>query len=227
MTAKALLTFDFTGVDADRTFTGLIPTEHVGAVHRIDPLTAQFTRALSLEEQADVIVDGAPSPRLVLAFCSAATLATMVAVRLGERDGTAPGVILADPYLVSRARVGEEFAALHRKLGGDPGTRVSELPEMERHLTDRRPDLIAECGGEEVADVADYLLDRYRSWLRFLSASADAGTVVDAPPITVISDKPDPVAGLTTDPATVTTIRCPTGRGAPELAAAVARLVNG
>lgn len=205
-----LLVVDFTGVDADRKFDGLIPPAWQSEVHKVDPLESHFERRLSLADQADEIAEGSRRPvEFVLGFCAAAALVVNVAARL--HTGThIPHVVLIDPYQVSEDRLRREFATLFDNLGGDADAAVAAtrgdtgealLQRLEAALLSRRDILVESCGGEAAADVAMYLLYRYRAWLRFLSASARAAVPWRQGPISVMSSASGvDLSGVVADP---------------------------
>lgn len=178
-----LVTIEFSGVGSNQKFGQLIPEERLADVHQVDPLKAHLDESLSLSEHAGRIVDSVSGPaQLVLGLCSSTALAVEVAARLGAA-GEPPPVVLLDPYQVDEALVRREFATLFTNLGGEPepvmeatqsihGTEL--LESLEEALWTRRDFLVEMSGGEEAADMAIYLLKRYRAWVRFLAASAEA-----------------------------------------------------
>jgi hypothetical protein len=170
---RKVLLLEFTGIDAEAGFAEWVRPGH--ELIRIDPLKDHLDWRLSLDEQARAVDLGGCGH--ILAACSAAALGARLARSSGAH------LILLNPYHVTAQRVTEEFGKLFANLGGDP---AEAGPDYDTELLSRRAYLVEQCGGEAAAEFADYLLNRYRAWLRYLNACAVAPPVRQVGKVSVV-----------------------------------------
>ena len=166
-----------------------------GRLTRIDPLVAQVAGPLDLERQADELLKEQPErPDVVLSYCAGATFAVHLAERAGAR------AVLVDPYPITTEVIHFELTKLCRTLACDAPAyeafAAGDLAQWEMVLNKTRDGLVGQYGGDEAAfEMVDGLLDRYRSWLRFLTACS-AARPADTDRALVITGKP--LSGLDT-----------------------------
>jgi hypothetical protein len=156
---------------------------------RIDPLVAQVAGPLDLERQAaELLADQPHRPGVVLAYCAGATLAVHLAEQAGAK------AVLVDPYPISTAVIHFEFTKLCHTLACEAPEydefAAGRLEQWEMTLNKNRDGMVEQHGGDETAyEMVDGLLDRYRSWLRFLTACS-AARPADPGRTLVIAGKP-------------------------------------
>ncbi len=166
-----------------------------GHLTRVDPLVGQVAGPLDLERQAGDLLEDQPNrPGVVLAYCAGATLAVHLAERAGAR------AVLVDPYPITTGVIHFELTKLCRTLAcAAPGYdefAAGDLGQWETVLNKTRDGLVEQYGGDETAyEMVDGLLDRYRSWLRFLTACSAARP---ARPDRVLVIAGKPISGMDT-----------------------------
>jgi hypothetical protein len=199
-----VLALEFRGVSDTADF-GFLARAGAASLYRVDPLVSHISRQLPLREQARDIAEELPeSPRLIIAYCATAALGAHIA-----EMADAP-LLLIDPYPVTAQDILRDLDELCRTLGcetaSSPASAASpDMTAWELALHDSRDRLAARFGSDGIAyDMADDLLDRYRAWLRFLSASMEAGLASPRGGVAVITGKfPSLMDALLTEPAKV------------------------
>ncbi|GGO99416.1 alpha/beta fold hydrolase [Wenjunlia tyrosinilytica] len=200
-----------------------------GRLTRVDPLVGQVAGPLDLERQAaDLLEDRPDRPEVVLAYCAGATFAVHLAERAGAR------AVLVDPYPITTGVIHFELTKLCRTLACDPPGydefAAGGLGQWEMVLNKARDGLVEQYGSDETAsEMVDGLLDRYRSWLRFLTACS-AARPADPDQVLVIAGKP--LSGLDTllakpAEATVRHVDAATGPlGSPQVQALLSAAID-
>jgi hypothetical protein len=194
-----VLALEFRGVGDPADFAFLAEETDPASMERVDPLVDHVPRQLALDEQAKVLVERLPyPPELVFAYCAAAALGAHIAAVSAAR------LVLVDPYPVTAPVVRRDFRKLCERVGCDSREMDEDgaLARREAMLLRTRDGLAAEFGGDEQAfEMVDDLLDRYRSWLRFLDASMTARPADPAGEVTVVAGRPlSPLGALLTRP---------------------------
>ncbi|MFE9429220.1 hypothetical protein ACFYNO_40465 [Kitasatospora sp. NPDC006697] len=190
--AATVLALEFKGVGERADFAFLRQSGGPAELLRVDPLVHHLDRPLTLAEHARLLGGHRSGPpALVLAYCGTAALALHVAALTG-----APSV-LVDPYPVTAEDMRRDFAGLCASAGVEPAGQVlaaePDPAAWAAELWRARDGMAAEHGGDEVAyELVDDMLDRYRSWLRFLQASRCAEPATTAAPVVAITARPEP-----------------------------------
>jgi hypothetical protein len=157
---------------------------------------------------------------LIVGYCSAAILA----MRVAERVGGSPEVVLVQPSWPTESQVRADFAAFLGQWSGQAeatarldGLAAEELldrmtAELEREVHGGAAErgLDTEAGRELVRD----LLDRYRAWLAFLLASAENIGTGSASPLSslhLLGGSDDPLVLPWPQPGEPRTVRLPPG----------------
>jgi hypothetical protein len=191
LTGVSVLALEFRGVSDSADFRFLTDSAGTTPIARVDPLVDHISRPHTLMEQARSLLGRQDvAPRLVLGYCASAALAARIA-NLAAAD-----LVLVDPDPVTSAYVRHEFEVLSRAAGanvqdGEPLPDDANVVDLESRLLGSRARLAAAYGGDsEAFEMVDDLLGRYRAWLRFLNASADAGPTVLSGRVIVVAGKP-------------------------------------
>ncbi|MGW2317439.1 hypothetical protein [Streptomyces sp. NPDC001680] len=193
MTAPyTVLALEFRGVGDRADFGFLARASTTAEIVRVDPLVHHVDRPLTLTEHARLLAARLPrSPALVLSYCGTAALALHVAELTGSPS------VLVDPYPVTSDDMRRDFTQLCASTGADSGAAdpaaEPDPAAWAAELWRARDDMAAVHGGDEVAyELVDDMLDRYRSWLRFLDASRTAGPAAPGSPVTAITARAEP-----------------------------------
>ncbi|MFI9643391.1 hypothetical protein ACIG87_25635 [Micromonospora sp. NPDC051925] len=202
MSRSLALALEFRGTGDAADFGFLERDESPVDLIRVDPLAHHVERALSLDEQAELILGQMPAgPALVLGYCGTAAVALHVAT-LADAES-----VLVDPYPITADDMYRDVAHLAASLQidtavfGEPAA-TPDLTRWEAALLSSRAAMAARHGGDPQAfELVDDLLSRYRSWLRFLYASTAARPVHPARPVTVVTTKPPVALGPLLDAA--------------------------
>jgi hypothetical protein len=207
MSQSSVIALEFRGIGDPSNFGFLNGVRGLAGLCRLDPLTSQAERYRDLDEQAKVLIEDLPAePEVVIAHCGSAALGVHIAAR------TTAHLVLVDPYPTTSEIAYRDFEKLCERIGCYPGPPASTLADREAQLVGMRKELSIPFGGDEEAlDMVDDLLERYRSWLRFLQASVVAPAVAPNGPVTVVAGKPlSPLEPLLVRPQDARVVRLAT-----------------
>jgi hypothetical protein len=204
MTAGAapdVLVLEFTGLSPDAHFDAVLSGLPSQRLARVDPVTLQAARFLSIGQQARAVSDSlARPPRLILAHCTAAALGRPGAAR-GAAGRDEPQVALFDPARVWPHDLRTDFAKLSRQLSADPEPALARIDAADLDgpgaaaeycaaLESSSASLVTAYGGDRDAEqLVGQLVSRYCGWLRYLGAAMDSGPVDNRFPVTVVTSE--------------------------------------
>jgi hypothetical protein len=188
-----VLVVDFRLFGVDATLAGLLASGPRGhGIYRVDPVTdlAATGRMVGLDEVAERYAEQAERsglmPGIVVAYCSAASLAMRIAARLG-------GVrtVLVDPTWVDDGEVRTAVSSVRTALGLPHGAALADVSSVPSIMSALSADLVRKLIADGLDDeerelVLPMLEQQLAAWFGFLVATRSA-TIPDPRQVQVIA----------------------------------------